>query len=925
MNKYIWVLLSLVTGATNAQVVHWLSQPEQVLEHINNGDVLGPKLSANGQYLSFLARASNLIENDHNHLVDLYVVNLQTQAVTLASVTAAGVQSHDYSPSAYTAPTSNGRYVAFSSFSEVFPFSLGFGHRSVYIKDLQTGAVENHSDYGSGLYFEATGDFHLNDSASTLVFATYHQIDPLHTNDRQVYGKNLSTDSFELISISHDGLSAADDSVDLIDVSDNGRYVLMASRADNLTTDVLNNSGDNLFLRDLVTDVTVLVNHTPSGASSTAGGYFSRASVSNNGEVVFVSAATDLVAADNNGRADVFYHDGSQIQRLNLDPSGQELADTNPTSWTAISGDGSRLAFFDNSEDLLNLNTNGMYQLYVYETANQQITMVSETNTGQSAAHFTEAPSFSSNGQRLAFASYAPDLLDTPHPALYRNVYVHDFNLNQRVAPVQGQVPVHSTNEAVAFPKMSSDQRFVAYMSKATNLVPQTIDDETGDLFLLDRLDNSHQMIARNGWGRIDVSPSGRYIVFRSDYFQPGGMIDLGAAYLFLHDRLNGDFVQLAQSYNFAVNDEGLVVFETEEGLAANDNNDADDVYLYDAQTGLFALISEGMGGQAVGGAQPDIGGLGNDVWIAFHSFSDDLVNADNNGLTDVFVKQWPSGFTIRASQTAAGLEGNGFSSYAKVSSNGEFVSFVTEADNLTGHDYSQAGQQQVLRFERATLDLRLVSVNEFHSPLMATSPQIYEVSISDSGRYTSYSFNGDSFNPDFSDDDDDYRKDVVLYDADTFLASIISTMPNGNNIASESNWNQVVEDLSLSPPRLGVVFQSGHELTEVDNHPGYEGIFLYQDGGPPFNLSITVQGPGAVSGSGAINCTSQCDFPRTLGSELSLVATPDIDAVFVGWQLDFGDCQNTTNPCLITMDRDKNLVAVFVDAADLIFFSDFD
>ena len=926
MNKGWLFLIVLTTGAmggASAQVVHWISQPGHELGFISNADAYRSKLSANGQYLTFSSFASNLVADDINHQRDVFLLNLQSMQLEMVSVLQNGDQAFDYGTSSFSAPTSDGRYVAFVTWSTAFPDAAGFADDYIYVKDLQTGAVVNHSDYGTDQFFEVRDHFHLSDDASTIYFDTYTEIDPLHTSfGHQVYKKVLDTDTFELISISADGLEVANDRSELLHVSDNSRYVLFSSEATNLTNDVINNSDDNLYLRDTQTNLTTLINKTPSGDSTTTGGHYSNAAVSNTGTVVFVSDESELVANDHNGAADVFYYDGSQIHRINLDGMGNEVADAAPF-YVALSGDGSRIAFTDRSTTMMNLPDENIAHLYAYDTNTQALSLISN-NGADLADNDSEAPHFSTNGARMAFTAAATNLINTVRTPLFREVYVHSFTLDTTIAPVEPELPVETVIDNAVFPVISSDQRFVAFMSQSPNITAQSLADDTGDLFLFDRQTNTHSLIGKKAWGISDMSPSGRYIVFRSDFFQPDGDLDLGENTLFLYDRINDTYTNIANSYNFAVNDDGLVVFETDEQLALNDTNGFKDIYLFNPQNSQISLISEGMSGSATVATLPDIGGTGNQVWISFGSASDDLVNGDTNGLSDIFVRHWPDGTTIRASQTAAGVESNAISYNAKISANGEYVAFITEADNLTTDDYSNAGPEQILRFSRLSLAVDLVSRNESGDPLKSDMPNLFSLSISDSGRYISYEYEDDPFDLDFTGDEDN-REDIILYDAQSQTGQQISNHPNGSNVAQDFSWSRVVEDLNLSPPRIGVAFEGPHDLTNVANHPAYDEIYLYQDGGPPFTLSVDIIGMGMVTGTGGINCTDQCDYARILGSEISLVAVPDNGETFESWDLNFGECDNQSALCELTITRDITVTVTFSDNDDVIFVGNFE
>src|SRR5919107_2749968 len=102
----------------------------------------------------------------------------------------------------------------------------------------------------------------------------------------------------------------------------------------------------------------------------------------------------------------------------------------------------------------------------------------------------------------------------------------------------------------------------------------------------------------------------------------------------------------------------------------------------------------EGPAGQ--GSFEPSISANGRHV--AFSSSASDLVEGDTNGKTDIFVRDRDTDAdnildepgavsTKRVSVSSSGTESNGFSSDASISSDGRFVVFVSEAQNLVEGD----------------------------------------------------------------------------------------------------------------------------------------------------------------------------------------------------------------------------------------------
>ena len=227
----------------NAHVIQWLSQIQGEAGPVANHSSFSTKISTNGRYVAFGSSATNLIENDTNGSSDVFIKDLQTGQTSLVTSLSNGQQFLDF-VSYLSKPTSDGRYVAFISDSNELPNSQGFANDLIYVKDLQTGTLTNHSEYGAGLYFDALNTFHFTDDAQYITFNTASQIDTLHDDffSYQVYRKSLLTDEYELLSLSFDGTETADDFAYLVDVSDNGRYVLMRSEATNLTADVINNT-----------------------------------------------------------------------------------------------------------------------------------------------------------------------------------------------------------------------------------------------------------------------------------------------------------------------------------------------------------------------------------------------------------------------------------------------------------------------------------------------------------------------------------------------------------------------------------------------------------------------------------------------------------------------------------------------------------
>jgi Tol biopolymer transport system component len=73
--------------------------------------------------------------------------------------------------------------------------------------------------------------------------------------------------------------------------------------------------------------------------------------------------------------------------------------------------------------------------------------------------------------------------------------------------------------------------------------------------------------------------------------------------------------------------------------------------------------------------------------YVAFQSDAHDLVGGDRNGLIDVFVRDLLAGATVRASVDPSGGDSNGLSLSPRLSPDGRYVAFSSEASDLVEGD----------------------------------------------------------------------------------------------------------------------------------------------------------------------------------------------------------------------------------------------
>lgn len=207
------------------------------------------------------------------------------------------------------------------------------------------------------------------------------------------------------------------------------------------------------------------------------------------------------------------------------------------------------------------------------------------------------------------------------------------------------------------------------------------------------------QQIDGDAWLRKrSVSQNGRFVAFETDQRLVTSDDATMITDIYVRDRKTGKtrIVSIPEGNNvggasaFAPEisaDGDLVVFEAgSETLVPFDDNNSVDVFVRNRKTGktLRVSVSSSETQADDGGFQPSISPNGR--YVAFTSVSDDLVANDNNGLTDIFVRDRKKETTTRVSVDSSGVESNGSSERPSVADDGT-VAFASGADNLVPDD----------------------------------------------------------------------------------------------------------------------------------------------------------------------------------------------------------------------------------------------
>jgi Tol biopolymer transport system component len=292
-------------------------------------------------------------------------------------------------------------------------------------------------------------------------------------------------------------------------------------------------------------------------------------------------------------------------------------------------------------------------------------------------------------------------------PAPAAGVVPDSTGLTTRVSVRTGGGEAEARGPAAAGQPAVSDNGAVAFVSDATNLVP---DDRNGvsDIFVaqnnvITRVSLGAAFAEGNGPSSDPVlSSTGQFVAFTSaaDNLVPGDTND--ALDVFVYDRQQSTVTRVSvgvdgaqadgDSRSPSINDAGSVVAfaSSATNLVTADSNGAVDVFvrtLGSSPATELASVSEGGSGPGDGNSEePSLDGSG--TRVAFSSDAADLVADDANGHSDVFWRDLTADTTELVSTPQSGTdpaEGDSFS--PSLSGDGEMVAFASDAENLDGDD----------------------------------------------------------------------------------------------------------------------------------------------------------------------------------------------------------------------------------------------
>ncbi len=342
---------------------------------------------------------------------------------------------------------------------------------------------------------------------------------------------------------------------------------------------------------------------------------------------------------------------------------------------------------------------------------------------------------------------------------------------------------------------ISSDGRWVGFVSRASNLVPGD-DNLASDVFVHDLLTGVTE--------RVSVSSSGQQGNADCSYY------DVSGHYVY--------------SVRMSANGRFVAFYSESDNLVPGDTNGCGDVFIRDRVSGTMTRVSVSSHGVEGNGVSryPAISDDGR--MIAFESAATNFESPDTNGVIDVFVHDRDTGRTFRVSETGNGLQGDNTSHSPAMSGDGTRVAFISRASNFVVGD--GRNREDIFVRNLATGAMRCATIDIYGSVAnsSAAGPQ-----LSRDGNLVLFS----SSSPELVVGDTNWCSDIFLRDVErgvTTRLSVSSTGAQGSSASLAPSMSSDGRYISFTSASNNLVPGDLNSVDDVFRHDILTGLTIRVD-----------------------------------------------------------------------------------------------
>lgn len=469
-----------IDNLTNSNIVR-ITVGDAGVESNNNSYV--PFISSNGRFVVFSSDANNLVENDINSALDVFLYDSILKNIELVSIGSNGQQGN--SASDLASVSDNGQLILFRSYSNNLHDNLVPGSVNIFLRDrvsLLTKPLIIDSE--NNVY---PGDYPiLSRDGNKIGFVGWLGISGDHTNNyQQVFLRDRSLQSFYLVSSSSNNEPSnfyAFGTYGKPYISQDGRFTTFSSSSNNLVENDTNSSTD-VFLKDSLTGLINLISNSQDGSPGNGNSYDSI--ISSNGRyVIFTSFAKNLIIGfnDTNPGRSVYGYDTIKNEIFLISKSNSNEISNNDSHGEAISADGRFIVYTSEANNLVTPEVKKS-NIYIYDRILDSVVNFNPTCSNRQLTGQTGDVSISGDGRFLAFVSNDSHIVSDDNNNS-SDIFVYDMFGIKRCIFNSLRLPLHSESSFYSASqgninglgpgRVNSwfDHQFPTYNSTPNNLFP---------------------------------------------------------------------------------------------------------------------------------------------------------------------------------------------------------------------------------------------------------------------------------------------------------------------------------------------------------------------------------------------------------------------------------------------------------------------
>lgn len=452
-----------------------------------------------------------------------------------------------------------------------------------------------------------------------------------------------------------------------------------------------------------------------------------------------------------------------------------------------ISGNGKYIAFLSESTDLVENfedNNGDKMDLFVYNTLTGEIRLVSHASSGTNVGGTGDnSPAFiSQNGRFITFISNSTNLIENfldQNGAEGFDIFLYDIE-TQTISLVSHSIEggTFSANGTSRDPDISSDGSFIVFKSAATNLISDFVNNngDDFDFYLFDVANQSIKLVSHSFLGKNE-GQNGEYSIGGALYLSP--------------NNANVVFTSSATT---------LI-----EGFISKDLPTNMNLYTYDVETGTIKLISHSSNAPNVGADEEVYVSLKNvtENAVFFSTAATNLVAnfATASHASNLYVANLTTGTISLVSASTKGdtISGNDLTLTERVSEDGNYIAFTSEATNLVPELIIEgeisAPYGLLYLFDSNSEEITLIS-HSYKHPNQATLVYVLALDISRNGNYVIFNSTASDLIPNFEAAQSS-EANIYLYDIDQQIIMLISHAENAPNKSgnNDSGGEKISDD----------------------------------------------------------------------------------------------------------------------------------